>query len=148
MASEDPVENLILRKPPVLAVPVDGVRKLDELNDAFETSVPTLIYKVDSGREDLVVHYTRRKTHVAAEKRHDNVPKDLPMRDLQDEHALVPRFGKDCARAELLRSHFQELSSVPVLIQKELRLDEVTERSTLMPLERHADAAFTFNEAG
>ena len=70
------------------------------------------------------------------------------MPDLQHKHGLIPWFGIDRACAELLRSHFQETSSVPVLIQKEFRLDEVAERRRGMTLERNTHAAFTFNEAG
>jgi hypothetical protein len=132
MASEDSVENLSLRDATVLAVAIDGVGQPNEFNDAFESPVPTLVHKVDGGREDLVVDYTRRKAHVVPE----------------DKHVLVPTFGKDRAGPELLRSHLQEAPSIPVLIEKELRLDEVAERSRRMPLERHAHAALSFNEAG
>ena len=97
MASEDPVENLCLRDPPVLAVPIDGVGELDEFNDAFESPMSTLINKVDGGREDLVVHHTRRKAHVVPEEWNDSIPKDLPIPDSQHKHVLVPRFGKDGA---------------------------------------------------
>ena len=72
------------------------------------------------------------------------------MQERRDVHkdVLIPRFGKDGPGAELLRSQFQEPSSIPVLIQEKLRLNEVAERSSGMPLKRHAHAAFTFNEAG
>jgi hypothetical protein len=148
MASEDSVENLTLSDSPMLAVPVDGVSKANELDDAFATPMPALADQVDNGREDLIVGYTRGEAHVATEERTHHVPQDLAIADLQDEHILVPGFGKDRARSELLLSHFQKASSIPVLIQKELRLDEVAECSRRMPLQRHANAAFSFNEAG
>jgi hypothetical protein len=148
MASEDSVEDLTLRDSPILAVSIDGVSKRDELNDAFATLMPPLADQVDGGGEDLVVRYARRKAHVAPEERNNYVPQDLSIRDLQDEHILVPGFREDRARSELLRSHFEESPSVPVLIQKELRLDEVAERSRAVPLQRHTYAAFSFNEAG
>jgi hypothetical protein len=49
---------------------------------------------------------------------------------------------------ELLRSHLKKTPSVPVLIKKELRLDEVAESGGWMSLERNANAPFAFNEAG
>ena len=134
MASEDSVENLMLWDPPILAISIDGVGKLDHFDESFASPMPTLGHKVDRHREDLIIRYTRRKAHVISEERNDCVPQDLPIRDLQYEHALVPWFGKDRTRSELLRSHLQETSSVPVLIQKELRLNEQTERSRPMPL--------------
>jgi hypothetical protein len=148
MASEDSVENLFLRDSPVLAVAIDGVGKVDELYEPFDGPLPPLIHKVDHGREDLVVRYTRRKAHVALEERDDDVTQDTPIRNPQNEHALISRFGKDAARSELLRSHFEEPPSLPVLVQKELRFDEVAKCSSWVTLERHADAAFAFNEAG
>ena len=148
MASEDSVENLTLRDAPVPAVPVDGVGKSHQLHNSFTRPMPALTNKVDSGSEDLVVDYTRRKAHVVAEERNDRIPQDLPIRDLQHEHGLIPWFGKDRARSELLRSQFQEASSVPVLVEKELRLDEVAEGRRRVSLHRDAYAAFSFNEAG
>jgi hypothetical protein len=148
MASEDSVENFILWGPPALAISVDGIGKLDELHDPFESPVVSLAHQVDRGREDLVVGYARRMAHVASEERNHSVPKDLTVPELQDQHLLVPGLGKDGARPELLRSQLQETSSIPVLIQKELRLNEVAESSRRMPFERHTHAAFSFNEAG
>ena len=148
MASEDSVENVTLWNPSVLAVSIDGVGKVDEFDYAFETAMPPLTNKVDSGREDLVVDYARREAHVVLEEWDNSVPQDLAIRDLENQHIFVPAFGKDRAGAKLLRSQFQELSSVPVLIQKEHRLDEVAERSSRMSLQRHTNAAFSFNEAG
>jgi hypothetical protein len=134
MASEDSVENLLLRNPPVLTVAINGVGKFDEFDEALASPVMALIHKADSSREDLIVDYARGKAHVVPEERNNRVPEDSTIRDLQDQHALIPWFGKDRAGTELLRSHFQELSSVPVLIEKELRLDETAERSGRMTL--------------
>ncbi len=148
MASEDSVENLLLRNSPVLTITIDSVGKLDELDEAFASPVVTSIHKVNGRREDLVINHTRRKAHVVPEEGNNRVLEDPTIRDLQHQHALVPRFGKDRAGAELLRSHLQEFPSVPVLIQKELRLDETAERSAGVPLERHTHAALAFNKAG
>ena len=132
----------------MLAISVDGVGKVDELNESFDGPMPSLGYKVDSSSEDLVVDHSRGIAHVVVEERHDNVPQDLPIRDLQHQHRLIPGFREDRARAELLRSHLEEPSSIPVLIQKELRLDEVAEGGSWMSLHRDTHAAFSFNEAG
>jgi hypothetical protein len=43
MASEDSVENLLLRDSSVLAITVDGVGKPDQLNDPFASPMPTLV---------------------------------------------------------------------------------------------------------
>jgi hypothetical protein len=148
MASEDSVENLCLRDPSVLAVAIDGVGESDELYEPLTRAMKTLAYKVHHVRKDLVVHYARRKAHVVPEERNHSVPEDLAVRDLQDQYGRISRFREDRARPKLLRSHFQESPPVPVLIQEELRLDEVAEGGGPMSLQRHANAAFSFNEAG
>jgi hypothetical protein len=130
MASEDSVENLLLRNASVLAVPVDGVGKAHKPHDSFDTSLPAFTNKLDSGGEDLVVDSACGKPHVVPKKGYDHVPQDTPIRDLQHQHVLIPWFREDRARAELLCSQFKEASSIPVLIEKELRLDEVAERSS------------------
>src|SRR5579864_2025231 len=140
MASEDSVEDVCFADAPVLAISVDGVGKPDEAYDAFERLVLAFANQFHSAREELVIGNTRRKAHVPAEEWNHRVPQDAPIRDLQDEHIFVSRLGKDRARPELLRSHFEETSSVPVLIQKELRLDEVAEACGRMSLKRDTDA--------
>ena len=80
MASEDSAENHFLRNSSILAVSVDRVGKLDELDDAFECPLPTLVNHVDGGREDLVVVYTRREAHVAAEEERIRDPAERPER--------------------------------------------------------------------
>src|SRR5258708_8596195 len=97
MASEDSVENLLLRYAPVLAIPVDGVGEPDEFHDAFESPLSTLIHKVDHGRKDLVVDYARRKTHVVTKEWNDSIPKDLAIPDSEHKHALIPRLGTNDA---------------------------------------------------
>jgi hypothetical protein len=148
MASEDSVENVLRRDSSVLAVPIDGVGKPNQSGDPLERLVLASIDQLNSTREDLVVGHTRRKAHIPPKERNDGVSQDPSIRDLQDEHIFVPRFGEDAARPELCRSHLKKTPSVPVLIQEELRLDEVAESRAWMSLERDADAAFAFNEAG
>ena len=74
MASEDSVENNFLGNPPVLAVSVDGVCKPNEFHDPFDRPLPLLANQLDSLGKDLVIDYTRREAHVAAEERHDRGP--------------------------------------------------------------------------
>ena len=92
MASEDSVENLILRDPPVLAIPIDGVGKSNELHESLASAVSALIHKPDDSREDLVVACTCGKPHVVTEERHNSVPKDLAIRDLEHKHIFIPRL--------------------------------------------------------
>ena len=148
MASEDSVEDQLLWYTPILAAIVNGVRKPDEFHETLLAAVSSTIHELDSVGKDLIVLYTRRKAHIPTEERNDGVPEDTTIRDLQDEHIFVSRLGKDRARLELLRSHLEKTSSVPVLIKKKLRLHEVAESSAWMPLKRNADASFAFNEAG
>jgi hypothetical protein len=148
MASEDSVENHFFRHSPMLAIPVDGVGKPDKLHDAFDGTLPALANQLDSLREDLIVHYTRGEAHVVTEERHDHLGENAPMGDLENQHVWIPGFREDRAGAELLRSHFEKTPSVPVLIQKELRLDEVAKGRGPVPFYGHAHASFAFNEAG
>jgi hypothetical protein len=123
MASEDSVEDYLLWIPSILAIPVDGVGKVNELHDSFDRAVPSLADQFDSARKDLVIGYTRRKAHIAAEERNHHGREDAAVSDLEHQHVWIPWLGKDRAGAKLLRSHLEKTSSVPVLIQKELRLD-------------------------
>ena len=65
MASEDSVENLTLRYPPVLAVPVDGVGKPDQAYEALTRAMSPVTDELDSSRDveeyDLEASVTRRR---------------------------------------------------------------------------------------
>ncbi len=148
MASEDSVEHLVMRYASMLAVPIEGVGELDDASQALRGSMPALSEQLDDDCEDLIVDHTRRIAHVSAEEGYDGVQKDTSIRDLENQHVLVPRLGKDRAGTKLLRSHFQEASSLPVLVKEKLRLDEVAKGRGGVPFDRHAHASFAFNEAG
>ena len=95
MASEDSVENDFSRYSSVLAIPIDGVRKLDELHKPFDGAVAAIDNSVNRGGEDLIVLHARRKAHVAAEERHHNCVQDASIIDLQHQHVWIARLRKD-----------------------------------------------------
>ena len=148
MASEDSVDNNLLRDPSMLAVAIDHVGKPHEPKKTFQRPMTSVVYGAHRCSEDLVIIYTRRKAHVPPEERHNHVVQDASIGDLQHEHVGIARLRKDASGAKLLRSHFQEASSVPVLIEKELRLDEVAEGGARMSFHRYADTPFALDEAG
>jgi hypothetical protein len=148
MASEDSVEDVLLFGPPLLATRIHRIRNTDKPSEPLSTAVVPLFEHIHHGGKGFVVRYTRRKGHVATEERNHGVPQDAAMPDLEDQDRWVSRLGKDRSSSKYLRSHLEETSSIPVLINVKLRLNEVAEGRRPMALDAHTDAALTFNDTG
>jgi hypothetical protein len=89
-----------------------------------------------------------RKAHVPPHER-QHVRRDvLPRIDREDQHVRIAWLWPDPSALEHLLSQLQELTSSPVLIYEELRLNVVAEEVRWMSLHRDAPTALPLHNAG
>src|SRR5215470_8455704 len=89
-------------------------------------SCPVLASLEEADRlcEQCVVAFLPGERHIAFQKRDDLLRDGLPRRDGIHQHVWVSLLRKDTTGLEDFACELEETTSIPVLIDEELRIDE------------------------
>ena len=134
MASEDSVEHFVHRSPALLSSVVHRIRDLDDGRQAGWPPMQSDLKEMHRIFKELHVCSTCREAHVAPHERQEMLRDRASRGDREDEHVRVAWLRPDPAAFEDLLSHLEKLTSFPVLIHEELRLDVIAECVGRVPL--------------
>ena len=148
MASEDSVKYGIDR---LLSPFPIRVHRIGDLNDPGEASaIPMHIefeHLQDATELPIVIPARAHFFHVDEQWYH-SFSKNITRLDGVHQHVRIVLFGTDPSVSEVLLSHFEELTSVPMLVNEKHRLYVVAEGRGRVSPHGDTDASFTFDHAG
>ena len=146
MASEDSVENDLLRHASLLAAHVHRVRQPHDVRQSLRARVFSCFQEIDDPKKSRVVIAAGGHSHAPRQERRDAGHDPLPRDDREHKDIRIARFRADPACVKVVLGQLEKLAPRAVLVDEELPLDVVAEGPSGVRLDGDMDTAFSFDE--
>jgi hypothetical protein len=148
MASEDSVEDLVHRTLSLLAGAVHRIRDFDDRRQPTGLTVQATFEKIHRIFKQLHVGVSGRELHVSPHERQHACGDARSRVDREHEDVRIAWLWPDPSALEHILHHFEQLSTLPVLINEKLRLYVEAEGGGRVSLDTEAPATLTLHDAG